>query len=325
MPLTRRDFVRTLFVASQTAVVGGLVSKNLYAADPAGQSLNFAVIGDWGRHGRTDQMQVATQMGIACQNAAASFIVSVGDNFYETGVTSTTDPQFQKSFENVYTAQSLQAPWHVILGNHDYCANCDAQLEYAKSHPRWNMPARYYSQVHPIGGFIANTAKAPRVEIFYIDTSPFIVAYKQHHLIAPNIANQNTAQQLQWLEQALAASNAQWKFVMGHHPIYSSGIAHGDQPEIIEHILPLLQKYKVNAYFAGHDHDLEHLKVGNLDLIISGAGSENRPVKTPGTSPFSRAVSGFMMTSVTAKAVQFQFIDNLGNLLYTASSPRITG
>jgi len=316
MPLTRRDFVRTLFVASQTALVSGIIPEALRAADPAGQALNFAVIGDWGRHGRTDQMQVATQMGIACKNAAASFVISLGDNFYETGVTSATDPQFQKSFENVYTASSLQVPWHVILGNHDYCANCDAQLEYSKLHPRWNMPARYYSQVHAID-------PATKLEIFYIDTSPFIVAYRNHHLIAPNIASQDTAQQLRWLEQSLVASTAQWKFVMGHHPIYSSGIAHGDQPEIIEHILPLLQKYKVNAYFAGHDHDLEHLKVGNLDLIISGAGSENRPVKTPGTSLFCRAVSGFMLTSVTAKAVQFQFIDNLGNLLYTASSPRV--
>ncbi len=242
-------------------------------------------------------------------------IISLGDNFYDYGVTSINDPLWQESFEKVYTAQSLQAPWHVILGNHDYCGNCDAQLEYSKIHPRWNMPARYYSQVHDID-------PATKLEIFYIDTSPFIEAYKTDSRMSKNVLTQDTNAQLQWFEKTLAASTAQWKLVMGHHPAYSSGLAHGNQPEIIEHILPLLQKYKVQAYFAGHDHDLEHLKVGDIDLIVSGAGSEYRPIKQPATSPFSRAVSGFVMASLSPHKLEVRFIDNLGNLLYTASSLR---
>jgi len=313
MPVTRRDFVRTLFVASQTAVISRLVPGNLHAGEPPALSLNFAVIGDWGRKGRTDQMEVSQQMGLACKKAAATFVISLGDNFYEVGVKDATDPQFQESYENVYTADSLKVPWYVILGNHDYCGNCDAQLEFAKTHSRWGMPARYYSQVH-------NVDPATKVEIFYIDTSPFILAYQHHALIAPNIATQNTAEQLAWLDKALAASTAQWKLVMGHHPIYSSGLAHGNQPEMIEHLLPLLQKHRVHAYFAGHDHDLEYLKVGDLNLIISGAGSEHREVKHPNTSPFSRSVSGFVMTSLTADILHLQFIDNNGNLLYTAAA-----
>lgn len=313
MPLTRRDFVRTIFVASQATLASRLLSGDLRADEPAGKSLNFAVIGDWGRKGQPDQAQVAHQMGLACQKAAASFVVSVGDNFYEVGVKDVADPLFQLSYENVYTADSLKVPWYVILGNHDYCGNCEAQLEFGKGHPRWTMPARYFSKVHDID-------PATKLEIFYIDTSPFILAYQHHKLIGPNIATQNTAEQLKWLDQALSVSTAQWKFVMGHHPIYSSGLAHGNQPEMIDHILPLLQKHKVHAYFAGHDHDLEYLKVGDLNLIVSGAGSEYRPVKSPDTSPFSRAVSGFAMTSVTSDKLQVQFIDNSGKLLYTASA-----
>jgi acid phosphatase len=316
MPLTRRDFVRTLFVASQTALAGRLLSEQVYAGEPNAQALHFAVIGDWGRLGRPDQAEVSKQMGIACEAAAASFVISLGDNFYEVGVKSATDPQFQQSYENVYTAKSLQVPWYVIMGNHDYCGKPEAQLDYARTHPRWIMPARYFSQVHQIDA-------ATKLEIFYIDTSPFVVAYQHHELIAPNIATQNTTEQLAWLDKALAASTAQWKFVMGHHPAYSSGLAHGNQPEIIERVLPLLHQHGVQAYFAGHDHDLEYLKLGNLNLIVSGAGSENRPVKSPDTSPFSRAVSGFAMTSVTANEMKVRFIDNNGNLLYTAKAPRV--
>lgn len=315
MPLTRRDFVRTLFVASQTALVGGLALKRLGAAEPGGKALNFAVIGDWGRQGRPDQKQVADQMAVACRNADARFVISLGDNFYERGVISLKDDHWQKSFEEVYAAPSLQVPWYVILGNHDYRGYTVPQLEYGKTHSRWVMPARYFNKVHPVDA-------ATNLECFYIDTSPFIREYHDRSHEFVEIPAQDTAAQLKWLEQSLAESKAQWKFVLGHHPIYSSGIAHGNQPEIIEHILPLLQKYKVNAYFAGHDHDLEHLKVGDLDLIVSGAGSEHRPVKEPPTSPFAQAVSGFAMVSVSAERMQLRFIDNTGKLLYETTSSR---
>jgi acid phosphatase len=317
MPVTRRDFVRTLFAASQTALVGGFMSGPLRAEDSPAGRFNFAIIGDWGRQGRPDQKQVAQQMALACKNVPVSFVISVGDNFYELGVTSLDDDHWQKSFETVYDAPSLQAPWYVILGNHDYAGKTGPQLEYGKTHPRWIMPARYYTQMHPVDS-------ATRVECFYIDTCPFIAEYRKKPELFTEIPAQDAGRQLQWLERSLAESKAEWKLVFGHHPIYSSGLAHGNQPEMIEHILSLLQKYKVQAYFAGHDHDLEHLKVGDLDLIVSGAGSEYRPVKVPATSPFSRAVSGFALASLRPDEMQVRFIDNVGSHLYTAKIARTT-
>jgi tartrate-resistant acid phosphatase type 5 len=316
MSLTRRDFVRTVFVASQAGIASRLVPNPLDAEETQLGTLNFAIIGDWGRQGRPDQRQVAEQMALVCKNAHASFVVSLGDNFYERGVTSLDDNHWQLSFESVYDAPSLQVPWYVVLGNHDYAGNTAPQLEYGKTHPRWNMSARYYSNTHQVD-------PATQLECFYIDTCPFVIEYQNNPEFA-DIPAQDSGKQLQWLEHALAASKAQWKFVLGHHPIYSSGLAHGNQPELIEHLLPLLQKYNVQAYFAGHDHDLEHLKIGNLDLIVSGAGSEHRPMKEPATSPFSRACSGFALASVNAAALQVRFIDNSGALLHTAISERVS-
>ena len=315
MPLTRRHFVQTLFAASQTALVGDLIGGTARAEQAPTGTLNFAIIGDWGRQGRPDQKQVAQQMGIACEKASASFVVAVGDNFYERGVTSLDDDHWQRSFEQVYAAPSLQVPWYVILGNHDYVGKCQPQLDYGKTHSRWIMPARYYTHSHQVDA-------ATTLDCFYIDTCPFIQEYHLNPDFAAELAGQDAGKQLAWLERALAASTAQWKLVFGHHPVYSSGIAHGNQPEIIEHILPLLQKYGVQAYFAGHDHDLEHLKVGDVDLIVSGAGSEFRPVKEPATSPFSRAVSGFALASLQADAMRVRFIDNVGNELYAADVKR---
>jgi tartrate-resistant acid phosphatase type 5 len=314
MPVTRRDFVRSLFAASQTALVGRLLSSPLHADETFTADLNFAVIGDWGRQGRPDQMEVAQQMGIACKNAGAAFVISVGDNFYEHGVTSLQDDHWNLSFENVYTAPSLQVPWYVVLGNHDYAGKTAPQLLYTRTSRRWTMPARYYKQT-----FTINSTN--QVDCFFLDTCPFVHEY-YHNPLFSEIPKQDPNAQLQWLYKSLAASTAPWKLVFGHHPIYSSGLAHGNQPEMIDHILPLLQQYKVQAYFAGHDHDLEHLKVGNLDLIVSGAGSEHRPVNPFATTPFHTDTSGFAIASMTAKEMKVRFIDNKGTKLYETTVPR---
>jgi acid phosphatase len=315
MPFTRRDFVRTLFAASQTALVGGLLAEPLRAEKPYAGALNFGILGDWGRMGRPDQVAVAKQMALACDQAGASFIISVGDNFYENGVASLNDLQWTASFENVYAAKPLQVPWYVTLGNHDYRGNVDVQLDYSKFHPRWIMPARYYRQVYPIDG-------ATNMECFYLDTSPMMSEYIPQDAMKA-VRTQDVPLQLAWLDRALGESTAPWKLVIGHHPIYSAGLGHGSGADLIRMLLPILQKHKVQAYIAGHDHDLQYLKTGDLHLIISGGGSEHRPVLSIDESQFGRGVSGFALASIRAHEMQVRYIDDKGTLLYTAVVPRV--
>jgi hypothetical protein len=65
-----------------------------------------AQIGDWGRHGLFNQSLVAQAMGRVAQDL--DFVISVGDNFYESGIVAVTDAQFDTSFSSVYKAESLQ-------------------------------------------------------------------------------------------------------------------------------------------------------------------------------------------------------------------------
>jgi acid phosphatase len=314
MKQTRRQFVRTLFVASQATVAGSLLPRRLFAADTADEGLKFIVFGDWGRHGRPDQMEVAGQMAAIAKEMDARFIISVGDNFYEDGVASVTDPQWQTSFEKVYSAPSLQVPWHVILGNHDYHSNCDAQIAYSRTSKRWNMPARYFTQTHRID---ATTS----VDFFYLDTTPMLKEYFHQKNTRDNVLAQDTRKQLAWFKNALAASTAPWKIVFGHHPIYSGGL-HGDSPELVENILPLLEQYKVQAWFNGHDHDLQHLQAGPINLFDSGAGSEFRPTFKTDHTRFAKACSGFTAVSLQAEKLKVRMIDNFGRLLYSFDVPR---
>ena len=321
---TRRQFVRTLFVASQAVVAGRLLSMKLLADTPppsaSTEALNFLVFGDWGRRGERDQVEVAGQMAKAASDLHPRFIISVGDNFYENGVKSVDDPHWQQSFEQVYRDPALQVPWYCILGNHDYHTggDCDAQIEYHRISSRWNMPARYYQQTHHVD-------EHTTADFFYLDTTPMVGSYYsliRGYNTRANVMTQDVPKQLAWFKTALAASTAQWKIVIAHHPIYSGG-GHGDTEELIENILPLLHEHKVQAYFNGHDHDLQHLVAGKVNLFDSGAGSEHTPTSYTFHSKFAKSCSGFTTVSLQAEKMDVRMVDNRGRQIYTTTVARV--
>lgn len=51
-------------------------------------------------------------MGNLGEKMNVDFIVSTGDNFYDSGLIDEDDPAFYDSFTNVYTAASLQKQWY---------------------------------------------------------------------------------------------------------------------------------------------------------------------------------------------------------------------
>ncbi len=199
--------------------------------------MNFFTFGDWGVYGQYHQQQVATQLERYAVSLAPSFLLLAGDNFYTKGVSSLTDPQWQVSFENIYTGAHLPTTFYVTLGNHDYQQNTQAQLQYGQQHPRWVMPSRYYTKVISLNN-------QPLLRLIVLDTSPFVQVYRQDPGTYPDIL-QDTGRQLRWADSVLAGATEPWKIVVGHHPLYSVGGDHGDQPELISQLSPLLQKYGV--------------------------------------------------------------------------------
>jgi len=223
----------------------------------------------------------------------ASFMVSVGDNFYRTtvpsedhsGVVNQTDPSWFNKYYNVYTGKGNQIPWYLVLGNHDYGKYttgqrtvAKAQIDHTKIDTRWNMPDHNFTKVVEVPG-----SGGKHMEFVFIDTprlSPSETSGTDtDYGVSAALQAAMTASHLAWIEQTLAASTATWLIVVGHYQSNISikyatciaqfnilisydtvfGQAPGAGPDdavLIELLHPLLLQYNVTGYFHGHKHIL---------------------------------------------------------------------
>lgn len=329
--MERRDFVKSAALAMGATVIGPLsvlAEEKITYLDSSDLSsavkkddyaLHFMAIGDWGRNGEYDQLQVAEQMGKWATEHPNNFVISNGDNFYPKGVISPEDPLFHYSYENIYTAHSLQCDWYPVLGNHDWHSNVDAQVEYSKVSRRWNMPAKYYSKEIKLNKDADKEIKGPETSkvkdkalLVFMDTDPFLHEDKADY----------AAKETEWLVSTLenASPDVKWKIVIGHHPFYTAGprITNIETLTIRKALMDIFDKHKVDIYLSGHEHSLQHLKAdGYTHQFISGAGSELTHV-TEGVaySKFAASEHGFMYFSIDSARVNVKAINLEGKILY---------
>ncbi len=279
-------------------------------------SINFLLLGDWGRGGSYFQKSVANQMRAEGMKKPIDFVLSMGDNFYPSGVNSTYDAGWRESFEDVYYFKSLNVPWYTVFGNHDYEGSIKAELEYGKVNKRWATNERYYSFEKAIPG------SAQKVLFVFIDTNPFdpTLDLSNHS----DLGIQDTVAQMKWLQRVLSSSTANWKIMIGHHPLFTTGARKSQFPYVRNSLLPLITKYHVNAYFSGHEHDLEYQKPdGPTHYFVNGAGSAVRPIKSNESyTRFAASDHGFMSVQLKQDTMYLQIINYKGLQLFeTAITP----
>jgi hypothetical protein len=274
---------------------------------------NFFIISDWGWNGFYKQQLVADAMTAFTDSIEPNFIVSCGDNFQISGVASVQDPLWLSSFENIYRHPRLMVDWYPVFGNHDYKGNTQAEIDYSKISRRWHMPAHYYSIVKKVNDSVS-------MKLVFIDTPPLVDEYHKNVSGYPDIAAQDTAKQLKWLKDELS-TNEQWKFVFGHHPVFSASHNHGNTKELIAKLKPILEKYNVQFYICGHDHDFQHarVKTGTVDYIVTGTGGEPRPAFRNDSTIFSKSAPGFSLINVRGDSATIFFVDATGHALYKYS------
>ena len=288
------------------------VSKSVVTSKTFDRSFNFMIVSDFGWNGEGHQQEVADQMAKTADSIRVKFIATCGDNFQISGVASTQDPLWMKSFENVYHSNALQVEWFPVLGNHDYKGSTQAEIDYSKISRRWCMKDHYYT-------FSKRVNDSVSARFIFLDTPPLVEEYQKNPEGYPDVAKQDPAKEMRWLEDVLANSKEQWILVFGHHPVYSASTKHGNTKEMIERVKPLLEKYHAQFYFCGHDHDLQrlHEKGGSVDYIVTGTGGETRPCSTNEMSFFSHSEPAFSVVSLKGDSARVSFVGIGGNLIYS--------
>jgi 3',5'-cyclic AMP phosphodiesterase CpdA len=171
------------------------------------------------------------------------------------------------------------------------------------------MPGRYYT----IAGQVDSVNS---IRIVFIDTAPFVQEYRKKADKYPDASQQDTNKQLQWIDSVLASSHEKWKIVVGHHPVYSVDTKHGNTDELIAQLDPVLRKYKVDFYFAGHIHNAQHIQKDGFDYIVSPSGSLGRPAFNGPDTKYSNASEGFTVCSVSSNSFAVIFVNEKGQQLY---------
>jgi acid phosphatase len=294
---------------SGAAFALGAVAPGELAAAEINASLvdgTFLAVGDWGR-GNATQWQVAAGMARIAEEKPIGFVISTGDNFYKGGVKSTDDRLWKELFEDVYSSPSLTVPWYPVLGNHDHKGNAMAQVAYSQISARWSMPGPYYWRA-------VRLQDGSNADLFFLDTTPFVAKSRG----IPRYLAARRDNQFAWLEQALATSKARWKIVIGHHPLFSGG-KHGSTNVLIKLLQPLFERYGVNVYLNGHDHDLQHVVVNGIDYVTSGAGASPRPTGNMQGTHFASSEPGFLRGRLSRTGIEIEFIDASGGRLYSAT------
>ena len=315
---------------AHTAIVVFVLLATSYVAQ---SELAFTILGDWGKP--------IPFAGVIAEKSAqwdSKFVLALGDNFYGTfhknyhktknpvphGVASVHDPKWKTTFEQIYTHPFYgDKKWYVILGNHDYDGNEKAQLEYAKTHPRWVLPRRYYTFTKKVGNGVT-------AQFFMLDTTPL---YYHGHELKRYGLTKNDMKQVAVLKKALAKSKATWKIVIGHHQVVSADTSN---KFLVKTLQPLFEKYKVAAYINGHIHNMQvvdyrktyYITTGNVacqDGVSKkmrkpqGASVKFRwPTDKAYNSPkcASQACRGFTMMKINdGKTLSFGLYDRRGALL----------
>lgn len=271
-------------------------------------SVSFFVLSDWGFSGSSGQREVAAEMSRISRSAGIDFIMTSGDNFQVAGVTSVNDPLWKENYENVYSDSALQVPWYPALGNHDYYGNPEAQVEYSAISKCWKMQARYYS-------FVEKVDSASAVRFVVLDTQGLINDYQQ----LDDTAKYDSIPEYAWLKKTLSESHEKWIIVTGHHPVFSASTFHGDTYEMNKLIKPLFDRYGVDFYVCGHDHDFEHAKDQHnyTEYIVTGTGGYVRPIGKNDRTVFALSELGFSYFIVTRDFIDLYFITATDRIPYS--------
>ena len=254
--------------------------------------VRFAVIGDYGQAG-PDALKVADMI----DGWKVDFIVTTGDNNYQSGAAGTIDDnvgQYYHRYIGDYTGDynrgSAENRFFPSLGNHDWdTKGAQPYIDY------FSLPGneRYY-----------DVARGP-VRFFVLDSDTR----------EPDGVGRSSVQAV-WLQSALSAATEPWKIVVDHHPPYSSGL-HGST----DYMQWPFKDWGASIVLSGHDHLYERLTVDSFPYIVNGLGGHDAIYDFQNILPESQlrynAEHGAMLVEASRDWIRFEFINVDGEVIDT--------
>lgn len=256
------------------------------------------LVGDWGSENNK------------CETAFLQIkhdeIVLLGDNFYPSGIIDSNDSQWKQKFESFFSSFPKK---NALLGNHDYLGNVFAQISYTfqPNNYNWYMPHFFYDEIdkendcHHI--FIDTCIFDPQITTMYSQACEIKPENEQRYF---GIVFHYQDKQKKWFEKTLRESPCKWKVVYGHYPILSNG-PHQQAYEFISVVKPLLEKYKVDIYACGHDHNCQVLRENGVTYIVSGGSNHHENTIPLPVNCFTSNQEGFMLLSMDKNTINIQF------------------
>jgi len=274
--------------------------------------VRFIAMGDTGE-GNQAQMDVAHVIEDVCADQGCDFVLLLGDNIYDVGVTTLNDVQWKTKFEIPYAG--LDMPFYAVLGNHDYATTvneerAEFQVAYTEISDKWVMPARHYAH------------RQGNVDFVALDT--------QAMNFPASLVDEFESQQI-WLQEQMARPRDGWRIVYGHHPYISNG-KHGNAGAFdgfpsefdisgirVKEAMETMVCGNADLYVCGHDHDREWLEARceGTRFIVSGAGSKLRPFYDVQPVHYGDAeTEGFTWFEIDDDVLTVQFWDRYGVMNY---------
>jgi tartrate-resistant acid phosphatase type 5 len=299
--------------AAGTAGSSGTAGSAGSAGGTTAKKIRFIAMGDGGE-GNPAQHTVAAAVKTVCeQKGGCDFVLYLGDNIYNSGVSGVDDQQFSDKFEKPY--QNLNMPFYVVLGNHDYGGSGtgvefwkgQSQVDYTQYSAKWVMPDNYYAI--PI---------SEQLDLFGLDSNAMMFNFD--------------SQQRTWLQQQTAQSVAKWKIAFGHHTFISNG-AHGNAgsyeglpfvPVVngagVEDFIKDAVCNHVDVYICGHDHNRQWLQpTCGTEFIVSGTASKTTALKDKGTPTLfeNDQIEGFFYLEISGNQLLGESYDSSGMMEFT--------
>lgn len=260
---------------------------------PATLPLRVAALGDSGAGGR-HQRRVAR----ALERFDPDLVLHLGDIVYPTGADEDYDGKYFKSYENILS----RVAFFPTLGNHDYANDGDAddgERRYRQAYSKIHRRPKYYS------------FEAAGVHFISLDSN-------EAYGIGAAAPIGPESQQRRWLEESLRRSQAEWKIVFLHVPVYS-GYSHGDHEFLRASLEPLFVKYGVDVVFQGHNHIYERSRsISGVVYVTAGNGGRSlRRVRRTRQPWLEKRLGeyGFAAATIERDSLTLEMIDEKGRAL----------